>query len=144
MTYCYQCGHITPGEPLFCNHCGRSYDVKLCPRLHRNPRSAEACSQCGSRDLSTPQPRVPLWVPILQFLLLLVPGLILAVVSAVVLGLFLIELVRSRNMLAGAFLLSIALASLWWVWAQLPTWFRRLIHHMLKRRREDPNGGRRR
>ena len=60
MKYCYHCGHMTAGEPLFCDHCGRSYDVKLCPRLHPNPRGAEVCSQCGSRELSTPQPKIPM------------------------------------------------------------------------------------
>ena len=59
MNYCYNCGHITPGEPLYCNYCGRSYDLKLCPRHHPNPRSADVCSKCGSRELSTPQPKVP-------------------------------------------------------------------------------------
>jgi len=37
MKYCYQCGKLTNGDPAFCNHCGRSYDVKLCPRMHQNP-----------------------------------------------------------------------------------------------------------
>lgn len=60
MRYCYHCGRITPGDPLFCNVCGRSFDRKLCPRLHPNPRSAEICSRCGSRELSTPQPKVGL------------------------------------------------------------------------------------
>src|SRR5437764_656338 len=58
MNYCYNCGRINPGDPLFCNTCGRSFDRKLCPRLHPNPRSAEICSRCGSRELSTPQPKV--------------------------------------------------------------------------------------
>src|SRR6267378_3273322 len=68
MKYCYACGHTTGGEPLFCNSCGRSYDVKLCPRLHVNPRLAEACSQCGTRDLSTPQPKVALRWRVFAFL----------------------------------------------------------------------------
>ena len=61
MKYCYECGRVTAGEPLFCQFCGRTYNVKLCPRLHVNPRFAEVCSQCGSRDLSTPQPKVSVW-----------------------------------------------------------------------------------
>ena len=31
MKYCYQCGRMTAGEPLYCQLCGRTYDVKLCP-----------------------------------------------------------------------------------------------------------------
>jgi RNA polymerase subunit RPABC4/transcription elongation factor Spt4 len=135
MKYCYNCNRVTAGEPLFCNFCGRSYDVKLCPRLHVNPRNAQACSQCGSRDFSTPQPRAPLWAPIVQFLLSLVPGLILAVLSAAAIGFFVTELVRQPDMLFAAIVLLIALGFLWWVWSQLPTWFRTAIHNLLKRRR---------
>ena len=60
MRYCNECHRMTAGEPLFCNFCGRSYDLKLCPHRHPNPRNAEICSECGSRDLSTPHPHVPL------------------------------------------------------------------------------------
>ena len=49
MKYCYQCGRITTGKPLYCNSCGRSYDVKLCPRAHANPRSAEVYNIGGGR-----------------------------------------------------------------------------------------------
>jgi hypothetical protein len=136
MKYCYSCNKITNGEPLFCNFCGKSYGIKLCPRLHTNPRNAQACSQCGSRDLSTPQPKVPFWVRILLFLVSLVPGAILAVLSIAVVLFFLIELIHSPRMLCAAFLLLVALGFLWWVWAQLPLWLRRAIHRLLLRKRE--------
>ena len=88
MKYCYHCDRVTIGEPLFCNFCGRSYDVKLCPKLHVNSRRTLFCSQCGSRELSSPQPRVPAWAKVLLFLLMLILGLILVAISAglVVLG----------------------------------------------------------
>jgi RNA polymerase subunit RPABC4/transcription elongation factor Spt4 len=136
MKYCYNCGRITAGEPLFCNFCGRSYNVKLCPRLHVNPRNAEACSQCGSRDFSIPQPRAPFWAPIVQFLLSLLPGLILAVLTAAVIVFFVTELMTRPDMVCAAIRLLIALGFLWWVWSELPAWFRRAIHNLLKRRRE--------
>jgi hypothetical protein len=56
MRYCNHCKKFTGGHPPYCNFCGRSYGVKLCPRGHKNPRSAAACSECGSTDLSTPAP----------------------------------------------------------------------------------------
>jgi hypothetical protein len=140
MKYCYQCNRVTIGEPLFCNFCGRSYNVKLCPRLHANPRNAETCSQCGSRDLSTPQPRVPLWAPILQFFLSLVPGLVLVLLSIVVIASFVNVLLHKPNMLVGIVLLFVALDVLWWVWAQIPLWFRKAIYKMLKRKRDDHEG----
>ena len=142
MKFCYHCGRVTAGEPLFCNFCGRSYDVKLCPRLHPNPRNAEACSQCGSRDLSTPQPKVPLWVPIVEFLISLVPGLILALLSALIVGSLVVALLRNPSLLLMVVLLGCALGVLWWVWAQLPAWFRRAVSRMLRRRREADRGRR--
>jgi hypothetical protein len=54
MRYCRNCQKFTSGQPAFCQFCGRSYGVKLCPRGHRNPRSANSCSECGSHELSTP------------------------------------------------------------------------------------------
>jgi|ERR1700722_12835768 len=140
MKYCYQCNRVTIGEPLFCNFCGRSYNVKLCPRLHGNPRNAETCSQCGSRDLSTPQPKVPLWAPILQFFLSLVPGLVLVLLSIVVIASLVNVLLHKPNMLVGIVLLFVALGVLWWVWAQIPLWFRKAIYKMLKRKRDDHEG----
>ena len=57
MRYCSNCKKLTSGKPPYCNHCGRSYGVRLCPRGHKNPRAAEACSECGSMELSTPAPK---------------------------------------------------------------------------------------
>ena len=143
MKFCYECQHITPGQPLFCNQCGRSYDVKLCPRHHVNPRTAEVCSQCGSRDLSTPQPRVPQWTPIVGFLLSVVPGAFLTVASLVI-GLALIVAVLQRpDMIVYLTFLGMAYAVLWWAWSQIPQWFRTRISRLLHRRRErSERGGR--
>lgn len=135
MRYCYQCNQITPGEPLFCNGCGRSYNVKLCPRLHANPRHAQACAQCGSRDLSTPQPRVPLWTHLLQFLLSLVPGLVLGILTVGAVIAFLNFLLNRPGMLASLLPFGLALAILWWMWAQIPAWFRKAVYRMLLRKR---------
>ena len=135
MKYCYNCGRITAGEPLYCNFCGRSYGVKLCPRHHVNPRVAEVCSQCGSRDLSTPQPRVSFWWHLL--------GLVLRIVSAVFLVLLslavLIELLKTPVVQNGLVVLGLLLVALWVLWSMLPDWFRKLVHRAIKRkeRRDD-------
>src|ERR1700756_5276548 len=81
MRFCNQCHRMTAGEPLFCNFCGRSYDVKLCPHRHPNPRNAEICSQCGSRELSTPHPRMPFWLSPLVALFTALPGALLLTVT---------------------------------------------------------------
>lgn len=135
MKVCYECGRITPGEPLFCNFCGRSYDVKLCPSRHPNPRIAEVCSQCGSRDFSTPQPKVSLWWKFLTWLTRLLLGILLGCLTVL---LILTALLRPevQHALLG---LGILLAVLWWMWSQLPNWFRKLIRKAFerKRRREE-------
>src|SRR5437879_3285255 len=81
MRYCYQCSRITLGEPRFCNFCGRTYDLKLCHRLHVNPREAQVCSECGSRDLTQPAPKLSFWLRSILFLLSFIPGVLLLILS---------------------------------------------------------------
>ena len=56
MRRCTYCFRFHSGSPTFCSHCGRSFDVRICSRGHRNPRGVQFCSECGSADLSTPTP----------------------------------------------------------------------------------------
>ncbi len=130
MRHCYHCGRVTSGEPLFCNFCGRSYDVKLCPRLHVNPRYATVCSQCGSRELSTPQPKVSLWWKILGFVLQILCGIALVYLSLSLL----VELLKTPMVQAGLLALGLLLIIMWALWAMLPEWFRKLIGRVLKRK----------
>jgi hypothetical protein len=143
MKYCFACNRVTPGEPLFCNSCGRSYNVKLCPHRHANPRTAQACSQCGSRDLSTPQPQVPVWAPVFEFVLSCVPGIILVLASAIVIMLVVEAVLHSPALLASLTMPVLMLLILWWMWSQIPRWFRDAIYRLLKRRRDGDDGGRR-
>lgn len=137
MKYCYQCGHVTTGEPLYCNTCGRSYNVKLCPRGHVNPRSAEVCSACGTRDLSTPQPRVPLGVRLMAFLLSLVPGGLLTFLSALFACLLIREILTNTQWLCALIFLAIIWGLLAWMWSELPLWFRKLVRRLLLRKRKE-------
>ncbi len=117
--------------------------MKLCPRGHRNPRNAEACSLCGSRDFSTPQPRTPFWVPMVEPLVKLVPGAFLAVATVVILIVAIQGLLERPQLILSFFFLFVALGILWGIWSQLPAWFRSSIYRLLKRRREghDRKGG---
>jgi len=133
MKYCYQCGRMTEGEPLFCNHCGRSYDVKLCPRLHANPRGAEVCARCGSRELSTPQPKIPMSWRLLAILVRLGVGLVLFSASLWLL----IALVRSTASRQALVSLGALLVALWLFWTKLPDWLQELIRALRKRRQND-------
>ena len=130
MTYCYNCGHMTAGEPLFCSKCGRTYDVKLCPRLHPNPRGAEICSKCGSRELSTPQPKIPLSLKLLAILVRLGLGLLLFY-GTVRLGIALLQTAQVQQALVA---IGMLLGCLWWMWSKLPDWFQEAIRSFWKNR----------
>ena len=132
MKYCYECGRMTAGEPLFCNSCGRSYDVKLCPRLHVNPRSAEVCSQCGNRELSTPQPRVsPVW-RLMGFLAKVVVALLLAYVLLA----FLYELFTRPETGNALVALGFLFGALWFLWGMVPEWLRKAVRWSLGKGRQ--------
>jgi len=130
MKYCYACGTAMSGNPFYCSSCGRSYDVKLCPRRHANPRFVEVCSQCGSRDLSTPQPKVPFHWKALAFVLRVLLSIL---IGLVVLGIGL-EILRTSVGQVLFLLLLLFVATLTALWFMLPTWFRAVIHWLLKRR----------
>ena|ERR1700722_4316444 len=133
MKYCFQCGKLTAGEPLYCGTCGRTYDVKLCPRHHVNPRGAEVCSQCGSRELSTPQPRIPMSWRLLAILVRLGLGLLLFYASLSLL----IALVRSPAFQQLLVALGFLLCGLWWLWSKLPDWLQELIRTIWKWRQSN-------
>jgi RNA polymerase subunit RPABC4/transcription elongation factor Spt4 len=123
MKLCHQCGRMTAGEPLFCNSCGRSYDVKLCPRMHANPRRAEVCSQCGSRELSTPQPRVSTWWKTGELLAQIVFGVVLVYLTLAGFG----ALIQTPQFQGLVIVFGILVGLLWWLWSLLPEWFQKLI-----------------
>lgn len=135
MKFCYACGHATGGEPLFCISCGRSYDVKLCPKLHLNPRIAEACSRCGSRDLSIPQAKVPLHWRLLVLVLQGVSGIVLIFFSLRVLLSLLTALLTGSRQQETVILSLWSTAVLWFLWALLPIPLRRIVYRALARRR---------
>jgi hypothetical protein len=136
MKYCYECGRMTPGNSLYCNYCGRSYDLKLCSRHHPNPRIAEICSQCGSRELSTPQPKVSVWWRILEWLTRMFIGAFLMFLSVILLFEFLKAVLQSSVGQAAVVVLAILLGVLWWLWTLLPDWFRKLVKRSFERRRQ--------
>jgi DNA-directed RNA polymerase subunit RPC12/RpoP len=133
MKYCYQCGKMTAVEPLYCGTCGRTYDVKLCPRAHSNPRGAEVCSKCGSRELSTPQPKIPMIWRLLALLVRLGLGLLLFYASLSLV----IALLRTREVQQLVVVLGILLSGLWWLWSKLPDWFQEAIRSFWKNRRQN-------
>jgi DNA-directed RNA polymerase subunit RPC12/RpoP len=121
---------MTAGEPLFCATCGRTYDVKLCPRLHMNPRGVEICSKCGSRDLSTPQPKIPMSWRLLAILARIGLGLVLFYASLALV----IALIRTPEVQKALVALGMLLAGLWLFWCKLPDWLQEALRALWKRK----------
>jgi hypothetical protein len=137
MKYCFNCNRVTTGDPLFCNFCGRSYNVKLCPKRHVNPRSAESCSQCGSRDLSTPQPKVPVLGRILVVVVTVALQTLILTLGFLLALMVLKAVLSNTNVIAALVGIGIMLALLWWMWMQLPLWMRKSMHRLLRGKDKD-------
>jgi len=140
MRYCNNCHRMTAGEPLFCNFCGRSYDLKLCPHRHPNPRNAEICSQCGSRELSTPHPHVPIWLAVSIRILTGLPGLLLVAVSILFVFGLVNVLLSNQQLLFQAVVAGLMLAFLWYLYSHLPAFLRRFLSSLFKRSHRDDHG----
>jgi len=137
MRYCNQCHRITAGEPLYCNFCGSSFGVKLCPARHVNPRNADVCSQCGSRDLSTPAPRLPFWLAPLLYLLSLFPGVILVLLSLLVLIGFVNALATNQQIQTQLLVFLLLLALLWWIYMHIPGFIKSLFRTLWRKSRKN-------
>ena len=140
MKYCTHCRHITAGQPFFCMFCGRSYHVRLCPRLHVNPRGAQVCAQCGSRDLSQPQPPTPWSTGLLHTALHLLPT-VLVVTIGIVTMLAMVQAVLTNQQVQGQLVVLMLLAAAGWLaWSKLPgpvrTGVRRVMTRRSKRERQ--------
>jgi hypothetical protein len=135
VKYCAACNKITPGQPLFCQFCGCSFNVKLCPRFHPNPRNAELCSRCGSRDLSRPAPRVPWWARVIEVVIPAISGLVLAIGSLGATIIVITAMVQNPHQFLPFIFLSIAFGILWAMWSELPAWLRTAIYRLLNRLR---------
>jgi Flp pilus assembly protein TadB len=109
--------------------------------MHPNPRRAEVCSRCGSRDFSTPQPLRPIWSPVLGLLLSAIPGFFLVLASVALVLFFLVTVLSNPSALLSFIFIGIALAILWGMWSQIPNWFRRAIYSFLKRLRDGGERG---
>lgn len=134
MRFCNNCHRMTAGEPLFCNFCGRSYDLKLCPSRHPNPRTAEVCHQCGSRELSTPHPRLSFWMGPLLALLSMLPGIALLGITVLLFFAVIRALATNIALLGRVFWLGLVIAFLWWLYLQLPGFLRKWVAKLFGRK----------
>jgi hypothetical protein len=118
---------MTAGEPRYCQFCGRTYDVKLCPRRHENPRFAEVCSQCGSRELSTPQPKVSFLWRVIEFVARVIVGMLVVYVLLS----FVYGIVTTRQTGNALMAFGILMGVLVMLWTMVPDWFKHLVRRSL-------------
>lgn len=98
MRYCVYCRGFNQGKPLYCQYCGRTFDVRICSHCHHlNPQNALTCRNCGSPELSEISGQLPRWLGFLKilfrtFIILSVVGFVtnlsLFIPVFVVMGLF--------------------------------------------------------
>jgi len=124
MHYCHNCHRLTAGEALFCSHCGRSYRAKLCPSLHVNPRDAQVCASCGSRDLSVPEPPSSFGGWVLDLVLHSGSRFLLWALGAVLLIGLLQTLFLNPQLLFAVICMGLLL---WWAFESLPEFVRRRL-----------------
>jgi hypothetical protein len=141
MRYCTACHNLTAGEPMFCGTCGRTYEVRLCPRLHPNPRFAQVCSQCGSHDLSQPQPEVfflTRWMWTAGRLWMFV---VLMLLSLLTLVRFIEVALNSEEIQGQLLVIVLFLGLMWWAYTRLPSPIRRGIGGLMGRKKGNGKQG---
>jgi RNA polymerase subunit RPABC4/transcription elongation factor Spt4 len=127
MRYCNACHRITTGEPLYCNFCGDTFDVKVCPRGHTNPRVSDVCSECGSRDLSTPAPRIGFFTRVFLHSVSVLPGIFLILISLLLLTGFIEGILKDARFAPQLLILTLLVGILWFIYIQIPPVIRNLF-----------------
>jgi hypothetical protein len=137
MRYCHNCHKVTTGEPLFCHSCGNTYDAKLCHARHINPRWATVCSQCGSRDLSTPAPHTPWWFKFLLLAASLLPGVLLLLLLVLAVVAVFQEILTNQAVRGQLLAAIVVLALLWWLYLQLPHFIQNMFRSIWRKPKKD-------
>lgn len=140
MRLCNNCNRITQGEPLFCMHCGSTYDIKLCPSRHPSPRNAQVCSQCGSREFSRPAPEASTFLGIVGPMLQYAPGIALTLVSVYLLYALLYEIFVPDFLNVRLSYLAIFVALCWWLYIQAVDIVKELLGKIIHPRRHRGGG----
>jgi hypothetical protein len=73
------------------------------------------------------------------FLITLISGILLSLVSIGLVIFFFDRFLFSHDMLVGLAAIGFTLGALWWGWTQIPLYFRHTIHRWLQRNERDEN-----
>jgi hypothetical protein len=94
--------------------------VRLCPRHHVNGRRAEACAECGSRELTQAAPRPHFSDRLIEWSCSLLPVALVVIVPSVVMLMVVRTVAASAQLQSQVVGLLVLLALTYWVWQQLP------------------------
>ena len=119
MKRCTHCRRFTAGDPTYCPYCGHTYNVRLCPRGHRNPRGTAFCRDCGSGELSTPGPPETLGSRLTTWLLK-VGAIFLLALAALAVVASVLQSLDGAQLVSDLFPLLLLLTLLSWLVSQLP------------------------
>src|SRR5262249_47309720 len=72
MRYCPNCKRLNFRRPVICMYCGRTWNVRLCPRGHVNRFDANFCGQCGNTELTDTSGPSPIWIRTIKWISYLV------------------------------------------------------------------------
>ena len=132
MRRCTACFRFQTGRPTYCSYCGRSFDVRICSRGHRNPRGAQFCAECGSADLSTPTPRASFLHRLSGAVLYLFSGF-LAVIVVLTLVLSIASTIDWDALSGPLVSLALMMGALYWTTTLLPGPIKKVGHAAGKR-----------
>lgn len=125
MRYCANCKRLNMGEPVFCQYCGRSFNVRICRSCgHMNPTDALACRKCGRTNLSEPSGDHSI-LPLIKFLIKIIcwPLAILLALQFIKAILMNLQAVAPLVIMVGLFALA---------YSFLPEIVKKLIRRILK------------
>lgn len=120
MKYCAFCKRLNPGNPVYCQYCGRTFGSRICRHCREvNPPEALTCRNCGNADMSETSGPVPVWMNISYIKCLL----------WVFAFIFVVQLIRNMNLVL-SFLI---IGALWALGFQcMPQTMKKLLNVVFK------------
>lgn len=100
--------------------------------MHSNPREARVCSECGSNDLTTPQPKLPFLLRLALATLDVVPGVALLLVSVIFFIADLYVLVKRPDLQFRYMLFGLVLGLVWLGYMDLMNALRHKLHRRIR------------
>ena len=139
MRYCSSCHRWFSARPTYCPACGRTWDVKLCPRGHENDANSNNnyCSTCGSPDLSQCSGKER-WFSIMLGFLTGKAGMI-TIISFAILMLCSISKQGFELLMSFVLAIGVLIIGVWVAFSMMPSFLKSVLRWLWRRARESIN-----